>query len=290
MSRGNRNLIGTTGLVAFVAVVIGFLTWPRQPKLERYSYESPESEQYRPGGTQCEPKAVAAIRNGAERLRAADACSEKAEAYRHDRNDLIQQARAANAAEAQAQIASQGLWTAWFQTIGGFITLAAAIAAAIYAREAAKEGKRSADEAERSRHSSTEGERGHIKFVYVSVSTEARRLKIIFNLVNNGNSMTEVNGLAVEFTDEPIWPTISHPIMEGLQVKIPADNVGEITHTASIPITFPATASGFIRYSTLTLPDCRTYFCFSIIAQDTGLGGPQFRMGEIPFAQLPHDT
>lgn len=64
-----------------------------------------------------------------------------------DANDLIQQTRAADAARAQVEIASQGLWTTWFQTIGGLITLAAAIGAAAYARDAAKHGKTSAEAA-----------------------------------------------------------------------------------------------------------------------------------------------
>ena len=131
MSRGNWRILIAIGLVAIIAAVIGAATWPRVPTLERYSYERPDAEGYRPGGRNCEPSTLATIRDGRQRLSQAEACQEMAEAYRHDRDDLVQQTRAADAAEAQAQIASQGLWTAWFQTVGGFITLAAAIAAGV---------------------------------------------------------------------------------------------------------------------------------------------------------------
>ena len=140
MLRGYRGIILAVGLITAIAVVIGVLTWPVVPSLKRYSYQRPDTEDYRPGGRDCEPNTLATIRDRRQRLSQADACAEKAQSYRHDRNDLVQQTRAADAAKAQAQVASQGLWTAWFQTIGGFMTLAAAMAAAIYARETARIG------------------------------------------------------------------------------------------------------------------------------------------------------
>jgi len=138
MLGSNRNLIVTIGLVALVATIIAIATWPTEPTLQRYSYDRPDAKEYNAGGSQCEPAALASIRDQVVRLRTADACREKAEEDRHDRNDLVQQTRAADAAAAQAIAANEGLWMGWFQTIGGFITLAAAIAAAIYARDAAK--------------------------------------------------------------------------------------------------------------------------------------------------------
>ncbi len=145
MSDSNRLLIAALGLVALIAFGIAWSTWPSVPRLSDYGEASPRNSQYAPGGSKCEPATLAAITSARERLREADACAKEAEEYRQNTADLIQQTRAADAAQAQADIASQVLWTGWFQTIGGFLTLCAAVAAAIYARDAAREGKRSAD-------------------------------------------------------------------------------------------------------------------------------------------------
>lgn len=145
MSDGNRLLFTALGIIALIALGIGWFTWPSTPTLADYGEANPRNGQYTPGGSQCEPTTLAAIVDRRERLRKADACAKEAEDYRQNAADLIQQTRAADAAQSQADIASQQLWAGWFQTLGGFLTLCAAVAAAIYARDAAKEGKRSAD-------------------------------------------------------------------------------------------------------------------------------------------------
>lgn len=137
MLRANRLLFLALGIVAILTAAIGVWTWPRQPTLVTYGEEGPRSSQYLPGGARCDPKAIAVISDVAERLRQADVCKKETEEYRLSTNDLIQQTRAANAARAQANIASQQLRTGWLQTLGGFLTLAAAVGAAIYARQAA---------------------------------------------------------------------------------------------------------------------------------------------------------
>ncbi|MFL6760373.1 MAG: hypothetical protein ACJ8FR_10440 [Sphingomonas sp.] len=91
---------------------------------------------------------MASIRNSRKRARDAQACEKEAEEYRLQTNDLVQQSRAANAAQAQAEIASQSLWTGFLQTLGGMLTLVAAVGAAFYAREAARETRRQANLAE----------------------------------------------------------------------------------------------------------------------------------------------
>ena len=148
MLKGYRGIVAALGLVALLAITVGAITWPIVPALQRYSYDRPDTEDYLPGGRKCDPSSIAAIPVGGKRLGQAEACEEKAQTYRHDRNDLVQQTRAADAAEAQAEISSQGLWTAWLQTLGGFLTLCAAVGAAIYARDAAVQGKRGAEAAE----------------------------------------------------------------------------------------------------------------------------------------------
>ena len=290
MSEGNRRLVLAVGVVGFLAFAIAWLTFPSIPHLDQFHYGDARSVSYRPGGRQCEPTALAATRNSKVGLDRAENCQKQAEEYRQSSDDLIQQTRAANAAEAQAKIASQGLWTAWFQTIGGFITLAAAIAAAIFARDAAKEGRRSADEAERSRESFVERERAHLNFTYASAHREDGKLTIVFNLTNQGTGLAEIDAMAIVFTDEPVWPATEPDLGESLQVKVAGDTNGQVVHRA-MPIRFPATASGYVRYTTLTLADRRAHFCFAIEQTDEGSAyGQEFVVTNLPYAGLPNDT
>ena len=140
MFRSNRGIFIAIGLIAALAAAIGAGTWPVIPELASYGEAKPTNSHYHAGGDECESTSLAAVRNGRERLHQADACTKEAEAYRQQTNDLIQQTRAADAANAQAQIASQQLWTGWLQTLGGFLTLVAAVGAAYYAKEAARHG------------------------------------------------------------------------------------------------------------------------------------------------------
>lgn len=148
MSGGNRGFFTEFDLIAgaiLIAVAIAIFTWPAVPTLTDYGEANPRNGNYAAGGSECQPAVLAAISDRRERLSRADACAKEAEDYRQNTADLIQQTRAADAAQAQADIASQQLWAGFFQTIGGFLTLCAAVAAAFYARDAAREGKRSAD-------------------------------------------------------------------------------------------------------------------------------------------------
>lgn len=148
MSDRNRGFITESKLIGgaiLIAFAIALFTWPTVPKLTDYGEANPRNRDYTAGGSECQPASLATISDWKERIRRTDACAKEAEDYRQNTDDLIQQTRAADAAQAQADIASQQLWAGWFQTIGGFLTLCAAVAAAIYAREAANEGKRSAD-------------------------------------------------------------------------------------------------------------------------------------------------
>jgi len=122
---------------------------PNLSTLSVYSYKNPENSEYLTGSEACQPKRSSAIRDGRKAERQRDACTKEADDYRLAKNDLIQQTRAANAAEAQANLAAQAVWLSFLQTIGGFLTLVAAAAAALYARVAATETRRSADIADR---------------------------------------------------------------------------------------------------------------------------------------------
>lgn len=145
MLRRNWLLLAALVVLAGITVAIGVVTWPLQSALKSYGEADPRNDRYAAGGEQCQPKVLSAIGDRIERAGRATACAKEAEEYRQKTNDLIQQTRAADAAQSQTEIASQQLWTGWLQTLGGFLTLAAAVGAAIYARAAAKETKRSND-------------------------------------------------------------------------------------------------------------------------------------------------
>ncbi|RYF47850.1 MAG: hypothetical protein EOO38_11305 [Cytophagaceae bacterium] len=152
MLRGYRGILCAIGLIAVITAAVGYWIWPSQPTLTFYGEADPRTENYQPGGYECDITAIASLPIASERATKADYCRQQAEEYRQNTNDLIQQTRSANAAEAQANIASQQLWTGWLQTLGGFLTLAAAGLAAFYAREAARHTRKAnkiAREAER---------------------------------------------------------------------------------------------------------------------------------------------
>lgn len=147
MPRGYWGILSALGVALTGSLIIGWLIWPDPPALQTYSYERARSTEYQAGGVDCAPEALASLGKGGNATRKRQYCAEEAENHRLQTNDLIQQTRAADAAEAQADLAVQAAWTAFFQTIGGFLTLVAAGAAAIYARDAAAETRRGADAA-----------------------------------------------------------------------------------------------------------------------------------------------
>lgn len=127
-------LTAILGLIGSAFIWLGFA--PPAPVLPAYQYEQPRSgEETQPGP--CQPKTLSAIANHGKAASERERCAKDAEDHRLQTNDLIQQTRAANAAELQAWIGYQGELIGVFQTIGGFLTLLAAAAAALYAKRAA---------------------------------------------------------------------------------------------------------------------------------------------------------
>jgi hypothetical protein len=120
---------------------------PRQPELPRYQYTQPGKTDYQPGGRACEPSILAAIRERRQAARERERCAEEAEKHRLQSDDLVQQTRAADAAQAQVGLAFYQNRLLLFGTIGGWLTLVAAAAAAIYARDAARAANKSLDHA-----------------------------------------------------------------------------------------------------------------------------------------------
>lgn len=128
--------------IVFWAWVVSLLLFaslePRQPHFPAYEYGKPTSADYQAGGRGCEPSVLASIRDNGQAARERKRCAEAAEEHRLKREDLVQQTRAADAAQAQAtlnfDLARMALWG----TIGGFLTLIAAGVAAYFAREASR--------------------------------------------------------------------------------------------------------------------------------------------------------
>lgn len=148
MSNRNWHLIILGGLAVALLTLIGGWTWPKNPILPKYDYAHVRNDNYRPGGQKCDPAMLAGGRQGKGNSRKDDACAREAEEYRLATDGLLQQARAANAAEVQAEFTRQQLLTAWVQTIGGLLTLCAAVAAAWYAKGAADAARQSLDHAQ----------------------------------------------------------------------------------------------------------------------------------------------
>jgi hypothetical protein len=129
---------------------VGLWTWlkPGEPNLPRYEGFETQEPGYQPGGSGCDPSRLARLAiPGREAADERDRCSEAAEDYRLKANDLIQQTRSAEAAEAIVRLTyGQSLMALTGLILGG-ITMVAAIAAAVYARQAASETKRGANAA-----------------------------------------------------------------------------------------------------------------------------------------------
>ncbi|WP_312312383.1 hypothetical protein [Sphingobium yanoikuyae] len=136
MSRGYQFVIAS---IIGVAAASGILTWSVYPEAPRLTGNAAFQEQnpvYRAGGADCAAAEFSKARSRIRALRAI-ACQEAEEQHRLAANDLIQQRRAADAADASAILTYQQTKIAALGVFLGFVTMAAAIAAAWFARRAA---------------------------------------------------------------------------------------------------------------------------------------------------------
>jgi hypothetical protein len=126
------------GLI-IVAAGAGYLASslsPEKPNLASNSGYQGQATSYRAGGADCQPTEIKPLSNG-ERARRAVACQEAEEEHRLKTDDLIQQRRSADAANAMTILSYEQTKIATWGIALGFITMFAAIAAAFYARSAA---------------------------------------------------------------------------------------------------------------------------------------------------------
>lgn len=145
-----RPLAAVVAALAACSVALWVLLEPRGPNLARYEESGKKQADYHPGDSDCHPSRLARLRlptREAEDQR--ERCAEAAEEYRLKTNDLVQQTRSADAAEAVVALTYDQSQIALASLILGVLTLVAASAAALYASQAASETKRSADAAER---------------------------------------------------------------------------------------------------------------------------------------------
>jgi hypothetical protein len=121
-----RRHLGIVISVAAFLVLSGLTVWawfefqPHVPAPANQITAQPNNG-YQAGGAQCGPRALAAITDEAERQLKAEACAQAQEDYRLNKDDLVQQTRAANAGAIMADLARdqtriavlQSLLTAW---------------------------------------------------------------------------------------------------------------------------------------------------------------------------------
>lgn len=145
MLRRNWGIFLVIGLAVVGSPLLWFALQPGKPNLPVYEYAERGSPNYQAGGSRCQPSVLATTMDRREAASQGERCAKEAEDHRLQSNDLVQQARAADAAQAQALLAYKMTLMGVFGTIAGFLTLLAAGSAAYYARGAAREAKRNAD-------------------------------------------------------------------------------------------------------------------------------------------------
>ena len=134
---GDWRILVPIGLAALLACGgLFWALWPEQPYLTGDAGYEEQDLGYYPGGTACYPSEVSRL-PWRERVEQSERCQDAQEQHRLAANDLMQQRRAANAAEATAVLAYDQTRIAIWALIFAVCTLAAALLAAIYARMAA---------------------------------------------------------------------------------------------------------------------------------------------------------
>ena len=251
--------------VLAAASIVGLALQPQKPRLAGDAGYQEDHPAYRPGGSNCEPASVERLK-GAERLRRADACQEAAEQHRLQANDLIQQRRAANAAEASAAFAYQQTRIGAWGLALGFVTMFAAIAAAMYARDAAQEAKRAADETKRSADAFINAERAWL-FVESSgtrASPDATTVNVEINGILRGRMAAEIIGIH--------WAQLSDTTFPGEDAFTRFENRATVweaqpSYNSVGSITLPLDATfvgGWVSYRIGFPGERRSYFLFKL--------------------------
>lgn len=135
MLRGYWRFIVTAVVCLAISVAVWFGLSPQKPELPPHPDNKAQAADYRAGGGNCSPQVLAGL-TGKPKASETDRCAEAAEQHRLQANDLIQQTRAADAAQSGARTAYDATRIALAGLVAGILTLIAAMAAAYYARRA----------------------------------------------------------------------------------------------------------------------------------------------------------
>lgn len=215
-------LKGERGFLVFIALALAFaaLAWvamrPAFPSLPASQFKQAEETEYSPGNPRCYPSRL----QGLPEREAADEryrCETQAEKHRQQSDNLVQQTRAANAADAVVRLTYGQSLMGLAGTIFGVLTLLAAAYAAWYARHAAKAAREGLDHArEEARpwisiaakpERITGGARA-IRFYYrVEIKNVGRLVATnvyVLNKIINGSSIADntLNSLSQEWEEE----------------------------------------------------------------------------------------
>lgn len=140
MKNSTKEGLAITIAALIGVVVIGSAFYPKATSLPIRKFEDARHGAVSQAPLDCQSSAIAKMKSDAAAEQFIE-CAKQAEQHRLDTNDLIQQTRAADAAAAQVDLSVQAIWLSFIQTLAVFMTLVAAIAAALYARRAAAAAK-----------------------------------------------------------------------------------------------------------------------------------------------------
>lgn len=200
------------GSLIIGAALLIFLQ-PRQPDLPAYQYSENSTPSYEPGGINCRPKVLSTIKDRPRALRERNRCAELTEDYRLKRDDLVQQARTADAAAAQTALAYDAARMTLWATVGSFLTLIAASLAAYFARDASYAARGSLDaftEVERAEIVITlEDIREHQSSIYIidkGTTVPDGDADLLFDVVahNLGRSAALITSAVSRWGDSPV--------------------------------------------------------------------------------------
>lgn len=188
MPTSYRDIIAPAFGVGIAGAVLAWALYPEEPKLTGNIARQEQQPGYRAGGPDCLPSEIANLR-GRKRARRTVTCQEAEEQYRLAANDLVQQRRAADAADASAVLTYQQTRIAAWGVFLGFVTMAAAIAAAWFARRAAVATEETVglarDSVEGADTALAIAERNAVaaaRQVEVNIDTSQRRLRAYFHV------------------------------------------------------------------------------------------------------------